>query len=95
MEGIKQQLLHAYTVERSIAQLHVPYTAEDFDGRSIRAQAVRQRYIDSDVVAIGAPYSPERMAQVESLMAQNTQPGTAEEMCCVKEGKRMRISIDR
>jgi hypothetical protein len=95
MEGIKEQLLHAYTIQQSIAQLHVLYTVEDFDDRSIRYQSVRQRYIDSDVIAIGAPYSPERMAQVESLMAQDKRPGTAEEMCGVQEGKRMRLSIDR
>jgi hypothetical protein len=88
MEGIKQQILRAYNIQQSIAQLHMPRTVVDSDSRSICQQALRQRYIDSNIVAIGKPQSIERFAQIESLLsAGGDMPGTVKELRKVAEGK--------
>jgi hypothetical protein len=67
---------------------------EDFDSRSIRQQALRQRYIDSNIVAIGKPQSIQRFAQIESLLsAGGDVPGTVKEVRKVAEGKYMAMKL--
>jgi hypothetical protein len=95
MEGIKRQLSVTRSAHLSSGLLRRPRTVDDFDRDVKNGQATRARFIESDIVAIGKPQSVERIARIESLMAQDEQPGTVEEMCSVQEGKRMRISILR
>lgn len=95
MEASKARAIAAQSAQASAGDLSVIRTVETFDRSSASAQAVRRRFVDSDIVAIGKPYSEERLAQVESLMAQEVWLGTVDEMCKVREGKHMRISIER
>ena len=66
-------------------------TVRDFDRLSKRMQEVRVDVVNRDIVAEGAPWSIERIAQVKGLEGKY---GEQEKLCSVPRGRRFGLSLN-